>query len=481
MLGRLIYVAIIMAVLLAGGFALDFLSKEQGTIEIVYGDKVWDYTLFEASLILVAGIILLMAAVWVVKFVIALVRFIFLDDKAFDGFLGRRRERLGLDALAKGMVALEIGDGKAAYKKFKRAEHKLGRPELTRLMNAKAADMAGDRDRAETYYKALASEASTAFVGVSGMLTHALENDKPDRALKLASKAHELAPKDAGTMDTLFTLQSQKFDWAGARKTLTAQRKAKALPKPEADRREGGLALAQALDAEEAGEIEHARSLAVEAAKLDPGNTEAVTTAVRHLVDSGSKRTASKLIQDSWRIEPRARLAAAYATIEPDEAPAARRRRFDDLFSLKPDHPETRFLQAELALVAEDWTGARKSIEALKETEPSARSCAIFAAIARGEGESDHIVRGWLARALGAPRNADSDTEISHAAMLPLLIEPSSQGDTDEIVVAEDAAQPDTEATPANSVTEPASEDDANADDVQIQSDDEAPKPAAAG
>lgn len=480
MLGRLIYVAIIMAVLLAGGFAFDFLAKEQGTLTIDYNDRVWELTLFKAAIILVIGIMLLMAAIWVIKFIIALLRFMFLDDSAFDGLWGKMREQRGLEALANGMVAMEAGDGKTAYKKFKKAERKLGKPELTRLMNAKAADLAGERDRAATYYKALASDPATAFVGVNGLLTHALEDNKTDRALKLANKAKELAPKDPGTLDTLYTLQSQKFDWTGARQTLTAQRKAKALPKPEADRREGGLALAQAVDAEAAGEDEHARALSVEAAKLDPRNTEAVTTAVRHLVTSGSKRAASKLVQDSWRLTPHAKLASAYASIEPDEAPAARRRRFEGLFSLRPDHAETRFLQAELALVDEDWTGARKSIEALQETEPSARSCAIFAAIARGEGESDHIIRGWLARALGAPRNADSDTEISHAAMLPLLIEPSMGGNEGEILPTDEMTEQDAEAA-ANSVTEPPVGDDAIADAETVSEAENVAKPAAAG
>ena len=143
------------------------------------------------------------------------------------------------------------------------------------------------------------------------------------------------------------------------------------------------------------------------------------------LLESGSKRAASKIVTDAWRMQPHPALAAAYASIEPDEAPAARKRRFEALFNLHPNHDETRFLRAELSLVAEDWSGARTAIQDLRETEPSARSCAIMAAIARGEGEPDHVIRGWLARALGAPRNDASDSEISHAAMLPLLIEPS--------------------------------------------------------
>ena len=40
----------------------------------------------------------------------------------------------------------------------------------------------------------------------------------------------------------------------------------------------------------------------------------------------------------------------------------------------------------------------------LAETHPTARTLAIMAAIERGQGADDAVVKGWLARALTAPR-----------------------------------------------------------------------------
>jgi HemY protein len=59
---------------------------------------------------------------------------------------------------------------------------------------------------------------------------------------------------------------------------------------------------------------------------------------------------------------------------------------------------------AELNLAAEDFPEARRSLGDLAESEPDTRVLAIAAAIERGEGASDAVVRGWLARALTAPR-----------------------------------------------------------------------------
>lgn len=473
-MSRVIKFAIFFGLVLAGGLALNAISDpDLGSLTLELNGVVYERTIFEASLMLVVAVIVLLVAVAVVRFGWTLAMFILGDENAFSNFFARSRERKGLDSLSKGLLAVASGDGKTALKKAKIAEKNLQRPELTRLLNAKAAELAGDSARAQTYYKALMSEEQTAFAGAQGLLGQAMAEEDTDRALKLAEHAHELMPRNELAMETLYTLQSQKFDWAGARKTVQEQKKYGLLPKEDATRREAALVFAQAEDAEREGKAEDARKLSVEAAKMDPSNVEAVSGAVRHLLEDGSKRAASKLIVEAWRIQPHPKLAAAYAAVEPDEAPAARRRRFETLFALQPDSDEVQFLRAELALVAEDWGGARKAIEDLRETEPSARSCAVFAAIARGEGQPDYVVQGWLARGLGAPRTAGSDSAISNAAMLPLLM---GSADTEAM---NDVTEPDAgvDESDAGSGSVDADVSDAEVADADVTDPDAAKKP----
>ena len=61
-------------------------------------------------------------------------------------------------------------------------------------------------------------------------------------------------------------------------------------------------------------------------------------------------------------------------------------------------------LQSELMLAAEDFPGARRAIGTLAQAEPTARSLAIMAAIAKGEGAEDIVVRGWLTKAIASSR-----------------------------------------------------------------------------
>ena len=82
----------------------------------------------------------------------------------------------------------------------------------------------------------------------------------------------------------------------------------------------------------------------------------------------------------------------------------SRLRRFASLLKVKPEHPETKMLAAELNIAAENFPQARRALGDLPTTHPTARSLAIMAAIERGEGASEAIVRGWLARAVTAKR-----------------------------------------------------------------------------
>ena len=442
MLISAIRVFLFLLVVAAGIWGIFNLIEDQGGIAIQFAGQAYFFPPVHFAVLLLIGFFALWLAIRIAGFILAVLRFIDGDETAISRYFNRSRERRGLEAMARALAALAAGEARLARAKAEKAELLLQRPELTRLLNAQAAELAGDDLRAETYYRALAEDPATSFIGVRGLLNRALEKNDTERALKLAESAVKLRPREASVLETLYMLQSRKFDWASARRTLDAQRRAGLLAKPEANRRDAMLALAQAEDAEALGEADHARKLSLEAVRLDRANPEAAATAARHLVAAGSKRAAAKILIEAWRRKPTSALAAAYAAIEPDESTHERRLRFAKLLKAHASHSESRFLAAELALVTEDWAGARKAIAGLGEAGPTARSCAIMAAIARGEGAPEAEVRGWLARALDAPRGDALDSDISHAAMLPLLIG-GDAGETieeaEEVPDAEDA------------------------------------------
>ena len=71
---------------------------------------------------------------------------------------------------------------------------------------------------------------------------------------------------------------------------------------------------------------------------------------------------------------------------------------------MNPKHVETKIMMAEMYLQAEDFPNARRSLGDSYETSPNVRSLTIIAAIEKGEGADDSVIRKWLTKALSAPR-----------------------------------------------------------------------------
>ena len=357
---------------------------------------------------LVFAFVALVVAVWLglklLKFFVAAFKFLNGDETAISRYFDRNREKKGYEALAEGMMALASGEGHLAMTKAQRADKLLKQPQLTNLLTAQAAEMTGDTKKAEETYKKLLDNDKTRFVGVRGIMKQKLAEGDTDTALKLAEKAFALKPKHEETQDVLLKLQADKADWKGARATLGAKLKSGNLPRDVHKRRDAVLALSEARDVFEEGNSIDAREAAIEANRLSPDLIPAAVMAARGYIEAGNARYAARVLTKTWGASPHPDIAAAFAEIEPGETPAARIKRFKALIKQTPNHPETKMLLAELNIAAEDFPAAKRALGDLNEADPTSRSLTLMAAIERGQGSDDVVVRGWLARALTAPR-----------------------------------------------------------------------------
>ena len=404
MLWSLLKIVLFLALVAAAAWGAGFLMEADGGVRVSVAGTEYTFGALES----VIALLVLLAAAWVmfkvVGFAVAFLRFAAGDKTSIDRFFDRRRERKGFDAMAEGMMALASGEGQLAIAKANKAEKLLRRPELTTLLTAQAAEQAGDVVQAERAYKRLLKDERTRFVGVRGLMKQQLERGETDTAMKLAEKAFALRPAHVETQDVLLSLQAGAHDWSGARRTLGAKLKHGALPRDVHKRRDAVLALGEAQDIVDEGKSIEAREKAIEANRLSPDLIPAAVLASDGLVAQGKHRNATRILKKAWSVQPHPDLAAAFARIQPDEESAARIKRFAVLTGQNVDHPETRMLKAELQIAAEDFPAARAAIGDLAETDPTARALTLMAAIERGSGADDAVVKGWLARALSAPR-----------------------------------------------------------------------------
>ena len=423
MLWSLIKIVLFVVVVAALALGAGYLMESEGGVQVTVMGTEYSFGPLQS----VIAVVVLVIAVWLflklLSLLVATWRFLNGDETALSRYFDRNRERKGFNALSEGLMALASGEGRVAMTKAAKAEKYLNKPELTNLLVAQAAEMAGDRRKAEETYKKLVTQDKTRFVGVRGILKQKLADGDTDTALKLAEKAFEIKPKHEETQDILLQLQAKNEDWSGARSTLNAKLKYGNLPRDVHKRRDAVLALSEAKDILSDENSIEVQEKAIEANKLSPDLIPAAVMAAKTYIRQERPKLAARLLKKAWEAQPHPDLASAFAAIAPNETPSERIKRFTLLTRAKPDHPETKMLLAELHIANEDFPEARRALGDLPETEPTARSVTLMAAVERGEGASDAVVRGWLAKAVTVPRGPQwicENCQHIHAEWAPI-------------------------------------------------------------
>lgn len=170
MLWSLIKIVVFVAAIAALAWGAGFLLESSGGLQVTVMGTEFNFGPLQS----VIAIILLVIAVWVLLKVIALLvaiwHFLNGDETALSRYFDRNRERKGYEALSEGLMALASGEGRLALAKAAKADKYLEKPELTNLLIAQAAEMAGDRRLAEESYRKMVENTSTRFVGIRGIM-----------------------------------------------------------------------------------------------------------------------------------------------------------------------------------------------------------------------------------------------------------------------------------------------------------------------
>jgi HemY protein len=168
MLWSVLKIILFVALAAALAFGVLWIVDTPGEVRVAFAGREFALTPIAALVALLVLLALALLILKIVGFIVALFRFLLGDETAINRYFRRRRERRGFEALADGLVALAAGDAKNATRKAQKAERLLARPDVTRIVNAQAAELAGDDQRAYDYYKAMLESDRTRFVGVKG-------------------------------------------------------------------------------------------------------------------------------------------------------------------------------------------------------------------------------------------------------------------------------------------------------------------------
>ncbi|KPH80043.1 heme biosynthesis protein HemY [Bosea vaviloviae] len=334
-----------------------------------------------------------------------LVRFVFGLPGAFSFASRARRRARGFEAVSRGMVAIGAGDPIAAGRHAVDARRFAGDEPLTLLLEAQAAQLSGDRGRAEAAFKTMLDKPETRVLGLRGLFVEAKRRGDMAAARAFADDAVRRSPSLAWANDALLDFYTSAGDWQAARTAVERRAALRLADKADAKRQRAVLLAAEALEAR-GSEPEKALAAALEATKLAPGLTPAAALAGRMLAERGDVRKAVKLLEAAWKEVSHPDIAAAYLDVRPGDSAQDRLARATSLAKLRPSDPEGVLALAGAAIHARDFQKARDVLKPLLAGGASVRACLLMAELEEAEHGAAGRVREWLSRATRAPRDA---------------------------------------------------------------------------
>ena len=314
----------------------------------------------------------------------------------------QRRKQQGYQALTKGMVAVSAGDAEEAIRSVKRAKVLLNEPPLTMLLSAQAAQLNGDEKAAEVFFKAMAENLETEFLGIRGLLGQAIKRNDTKEALNLAQRAHQLRPKSEWAVNHLFDLQTREGLWLEAGVTADELVQNKIISKSESKNLKAVLYYQLGLDAKNVGEEDMAFEQFKRAADNDLAFTPAIAAYANELIKKSQKKKALTLIEKTWKFSPHPSLLEIYWRAGEAGEGLERVRQTDQLIKLNSGHIESQVARVRANLDFALWGEARHQLESIEKQTTDAldsRICYLWAELEEGEHGDLAKAHAWLSRA----------------------------------------------------------------------------------
>ncbi len=412
----MIRIFLFFTVLLVAAFGLSWLADQPGTVSLSFNSKIYEVSLLIGGLILFALSLTLVVLWSIVRFVFRLPSLVSLSNRL-------RRRSKGMTAISKGMIAVGSGDSRAAQHYADQAQRLLGIEPLALLLKAQALQLSNKRDDAGAAFKKMLENPETQVLGLRGLFFETRRKGDLGLARQYAEEAHQIAPHIAWASQSVLEYATLDANWDKALKIVDQNASRHVLGKHEAHRQRAVLLCAKALDLSEKSPEEALKSALV-ALKSEPSLVPAAVFAAQALAVKGNYSRASKILETAWKQCPHPSLAESYIDVRRGDSALDRLKRARSLAKINPDNRESRFIVANAALQAKEFTVARENLERLVLEKPTARACLMMAELEENEFNNAGAVKEWLARAARAPRDpawvADGHVSENWAPLSPI-------------------------------------------------------------
>ncbi len=373
--------------------------RQPGTVRV-------DWLGYEVS----AHVGLILTGLLLTLFLSLFIHRIYLAAAGLPGLFRRRGEqeriKKGYRALTRGLSAVAAGDARQAGV-FAAQARKLWPDDrvLSVFLEAQAARLKGDHEKAEQAFRELMMNPDAAFLALRGLISAAMEDGLTDKALSYARKALSLHPRQKWLLRTVYDLEITARDWDAAQITLKSAQKQKAIEDNMARSDSIAMLMYRAEALSDGDSAPDAEKLLAEANRIDPGFVPAAVRLARLHIAGGRKRRAISIIETAWKLRPHPELATVWEMLAPENKPldsSARLRWFEKLVALRPDAAESQIAAARVALEDGMWGEARQYLNMAGQIRESAALFRMQAKLAERTGHPAEAAH-WLEKAADAP------------------------------------------------------------------------------
>ncbi len=319
-------------------------------------------------------------------------------------FFARRRAQRSRRAIAAGVLALSVEDGRAARRAYNQIGSGHDRDVLARLIAAKSADLLGQHEDAREAYLALLGDPRGELAGLLGLCDLAKIEGDGTSARDYARRAFVVDSGNRQAFRSHFTFLLDDHAWDGARHAVDAAYKHGALAEDRARTMTAVLFAAEAGRKLSANRPGGALGPAHKALGLDKTCLPAAIVAAEALVRLGKRAKAAGVIEDMWVHHPHPRLGEMFLSLVGGETPAERLQRVQGLVSLNREHGDSGLLLVRAALDAQRFLEAREELERLSAVNLTSRVARLFVELERVDGADPTAVERWLIISAEAPR-----------------------------------------------------------------------------
>lgn len=393
---RLIFTIILVLAVIA---SIGWLAVQKG--EISYTGGAIDISLKPVLAVLILlGLTILLSAIWgFVAWTIAL------PAKMKKAALEANRKK-SLELFGQTLAAFDAGDYSEARKLGQKIYNLMPLEPTNKLIFARTSLMADDFPTAEKIYGELTEVSGFQSAAFKGLSELASKKGNFAAAISHANSALNLGKKSIWPLEMIFNEKVNNSDWEGAIAALDESEKRGLIGKKTAARRRAVILTALAHRHEKALEYPIALEYVARAIKLSPNFAPAAVMAARLNKFAGKEWQAAQAIENAWAIEPHPALSIAYKDLKEGKSKKDILKWAEGLVKLRPDHRESRILQAEDAIANNEAGLANSILNVLLKERPSSRIlalCAQAALLNNDNAKYDELMH----QAAFAPREAD--------------------------------------------------------------------------